>query len=254
VFLAVCLLVQTVVALVRLRNTQVLRQAPGPYQGTGRRPVHGAQFKLSAPPPRADREETTPVLGQTVRLRAWCDLHLSQLAARVGMVVCVEFLRPDGTRRYRSPVWLFWTGPRSGALADLCSRYLWRFMIEHLFRFLKQHLGLNAANLTTLPSAEHGMWLCGLAYWQLLLLAEGVHGHVSPWRRPPQPSQPLACSPRQVQPDSPAFFVRLGTPARPPRPAGKAPGRAAGFRPAPRSRYPVIRKSQPAARKAARPD
>jgi len=253
VFLAVFLLVTTVVALVRLRNNQVLRHAPGPYRGKGRRPVHGAKFKLSAPPPRADREETTQVLGQTVRLRAWCDLHLTQLAALVGMVVCVEFLRPDGTRRYRYPLWLFWTGPRTVALADLCSMYLWRFMIEHLFRFLKQHLGLNAANLTTLPSAEHWMWLCGLAYWQLLLLAEVVHGHVSPWRRPPQPSHPLAYSPRQVQRACPAFFVRLGTPARSPRPAGKAPGRAAGFRPALRTRYPVIRKSQPTARKAATP-
>ena len=254
VFLAVFLLVQTVAALVRLRNNQVLRQAPGAYQGKGRRPVHGSKFKLSAPPPPADREETTQVLGQTVRLRAWYDLHMTQLAALVGMVVCVEFLRPDGTRRYRYPLWLFWTGPRSAALADLCSMYLWRFMIEHLFRFLKQHLGLNDANVTTLHSAEHWMWLCGLAYWQLLLMAEVGQGHVLPWRRLPQPSPPLAYSPRQVQRASPAFFLRLGTPARPPRPAGKAPGRTAGFRPAPRTRYPVIRKSQPAVRKAARPD
>ena len=251
VFLAVFLLVKTVVALVRLRNNQVVYQAPGPYKGKGRRPVHGPKFKLSAPHHRADREETTQLLGQTLRLQAWCNVHLYKLPALVGMVVCVEFLRPDGTRRYRYPLWLFWTGLPSVPLIDLGSMYLWRFMIEHLFRFLKQHLGLNNANMTQLHSVEQWMWLCGLAYWQLLLMAEVVKSQVPTWQRQPKQTEPLALSPRQVQRACPAFFAKLGTPAQLPRPAGKAPGRAAGFHPAPRTRYPVINKSQSTARIAA---
>jgi len=35
----------------------------------------------------------------------------------------------------------------------------------------------------------------------------------------------------------------MGTPARPPQPRGKAPGRAKGFHPKPAKRHPVIRKT-----------
>lgn len=53
--------------------------------------------------------------------------------------MCVEFLKEDGTPCYKRPIWLFWIGPEDVALQDLCRMYLWRFAIEHLFRFLKQH-------------------------------------------------------------------------------------------------------------------
>jgi hypothetical protein len=43
-------------------------------------------------------------------------------------------------------------------LHDLCLMYLWRFAIEHAFRFMKQHLGLNANQSTppdpAMPSSE----------------------------------------------------------------------------------------------------
>ncbi len=41
---------------------------------------------------------------------------------------------------------LFWTGPTTVALVDLACMYLWRFAIEHMFRFLKQDMGLTKAN------------------------------------------------------------------------------------------------------------
>ena len=116
--------------------------------------------------------------------KPWQGLHFKKLSALVVMLVRVEFLNPDGKPRYKRPMWLFWTGPLTVSLQDLCKMYLWRFAIEHMFRFLKQHMGLNASRSNDLVSTEQWMWLCALAYWQLLLM-RGNRG-----RCPPGPGSP----------------------------------------------------------------
>lgn len=241
VFLALFLVVKTVVALVRLRSNQVLYK-PAVYSGKGRRPKHGPAFRLHEPPP-AERAESTTLFGYTVQLRAWYNLHLQSLPALSGTVLYARMLRPDGTPLHQRPLWLFWTGPPAVALADLFALYHWRFVIEHMFRFMKQHLGLTCANVVGLAAVEQWMRLCALAYWQLLLAHDLVSGHLPPWQRQPKPETAQRLTPRQVQRALPSLFAEIGTPARVPQPAGKAPGRAQGFRPQPRPRFPVIRKT-----------
>ena len=109
-----------------------------------------------------------------VALNAWHGLHLKKLHELVELVLRIEFLRSDGTPRYQRSMWLFWTGPETVALKDLCLMYFWRFAIEHFFQFAKQHLGLNANRSTRTVSTDHWMWLCALAFWQLLLMREQV--------------------------------------------------------------------------------
>jgi hypothetical protein len=89
-----------------------------------------------------------------VWVRAWYKLHFKKLATLIGTLVQVEFLKEDGTPCYKRPMWLFWTGLQSIALSDLCRMYLWRFAIEHMFRFLKQHMGLNSNRSPNLVSAQ----------------------------------------------------------------------------------------------------
>ena len=246
VFLTAFLVTQTVAVLVRLRNNQVLYEKPSP-QPPGRKGAprkHGAKFKLANPGRTPDQCETITLLGQTVRLQAWHALHFHRLSALVGLVLCVEFLRPDGTRRFRYPLWLFWTGAPDLPLVELCRMYLWRFAIEHAFRFLKQHLGLNANQSTNLHSIEHWMWLCALAYTQLLLMRHQVADLRPPWQRHPPLAQPHGLTPGQVQRAASRFLLRLGTPAAPPRPAGKGTGRRLGFRPKPKTRFKVVYKTK----------
>jgi hypothetical protein len=90
------------------------------------------------------------------------------------MVLRVEFLRPDGTSRYKRPMWLFRSGPETISLKKLGLMYLWRFAIEPMFRFLKPHMGLNANQSTDPVSTDQWMWLCALAYWQLLLMRDNI--------------------------------------------------------------------------------
>lgn len=252
-FLAVFLVVQHAYALVRLRSNLVFYERPKPHvKGKQGAPAkHGAKFKLSQPSRTPDRADTFLLGAQSVKLQAWQGLHFKKLSALVGMVLRIEFLRPDGTPRYKRPMWLFWTGPETVSLEDLCRMYLWRFAIEHLFRFAKQHLGLNANQSTDLVSNDHWMWLCALAYWQLLLMRDEVKAARPAWYSAgPQPETKIL-TPGQVQRSAFGYLVQLGTPARNTRNAGKGKGRSKGYHPAARTRYPVVKKAKKPPNRAA---
>lgn len=252
VFLAVFLVVKTVIALVRLRQNLTLyeRPVPKPAGSRGAPRKHGPAFKMARPGRPPDRTTSFQLGCQSIRLSAWHRLHLRQLPNLVGLALRVEFLTGDGTLRYQRPLWLFWTGPETVALEAICRMYLWRFAIEHAFRFMKQHLGLNAHCLTDPDSIQRWMWLCALAYWQLLLMGRDVEDLCPAWYPRKAEGSHSWLTPGQVQRSVGRFLVKLGTPADPPRPAGKGRGRAKGYRPAPRKRYPVVRKGQKMAKKA----
>jgi hypothetical protein len=246
VFLAIFLVVQHAYALVRLRSNLVFYERPKPHEKgkKGAPAKHGAKFKLSEPSRTPDRTETFLLGEQTVQLAAWQGLHFKKLSALVGMVLRVEFLRPDGMPRYKRPMWLFWTGPDTVPLEELCRMYLWRFAIEHFFRFAKQRLGLNANQSTDLVSTDHWMWLCALAYWQLLLMRDEVKASRPAWYPARTQMETKGLTPGQVQRSAFEYLVQLGTPARDTRNAGKGKGRSKGFHPAARTRYPLVKKAK----------
>ena len=61
-----------------------------------------------------------------------------------------------------------------------------------------------------------------------------------PWEAPTRP-----LTPRQVRRGLARIIVQVGTPALPPRPRGKSPGRPRGAVIPPAPRHPVIRKGPP---------
>lgn len=245
-FLGILLTLQTIVALVRMRSNMVLyEEPPERVKGQrGRSRVHGAKFKLSAPSREPEQSETVTLLNQQVRLAAWTGLHLRTLPLLAGLVLRVEFLKADGTPRFKRPLFLFWTGPWSTPLADICYIYLWRFAIEHMFRFLKQHLGLTTSRSSALFHHERWVWFCALAYSQLLLIRHEVADHRPPWQRPSTPASPRLLTARQVQRNALAFLLDLEPLAADTKPAGKGTGRPSGFHPKPRTRHRVIKKTK----------
>ena len=234
--------------LVRLQNNQVLSQepVPKPAGSRGAPRKHGADFQLTNIPREPDALEEFCLGKQKVRVRLWHKLHFKRLAKVQGAVGCVEFLKEDGTARYKRPLWLFWTGPEDVAPQDLCRMYLWRFAIEHLFRFLKQHMGLNSNRSSNLASLQRWMWIVALAYWQLLLMRDTVQPNRPAWHPHKKDGQVKSLTPAQVQRSAQAFLLQAGTPAPNTRPAGKGSGRQKGYLPAPRKRFDVVFKTKKA--------
>lgn len=247
VFLEAVLQATTVDALVRVRRNGTLYAEPPerqPHQ-RGRPRKHGAPLHLKAPHQAPERSTEMCYLGQRVRLQAWHGLHFRKVPLLVGLLVRVEFLKPDGTPRYQRPLYLFWTGAETVPLPALCCIYLWRFAIEHLFRFLKQHLGLTTSRSPDPNQHERWVWSCALAAAQLVLIRHQVAQQRPPWQRPPTCTgeRPSTLTARQTQRNALAFLRTLETPATLTRTAGKACGRPLGFRPKPRTRYAVIKKA-----------
>ena len=233
-------------ALVRLQNNQKLSQepVPKPKGGRGAPRKHGADFQLTSVQREPDASEAFFLGEQNVRVRVWHKLHFKRLVKVKGSVVCVEFLKEDGTPRYKRPLWLFWTGPEEVAPQDLCRMYLWRFAIEHLFRFLKQHMGLNSNRSSNLDSLQRWMWIVALAYWQLLLMRDTVKPDRPAWHPHQKDGKDKPLTPSQVQRSAQVFLLQAGTPAANPRPAGKGSGRQKGYRPAPRKRFDLVFKTK----------
>jgi hypothetical protein len=245
-FLGIFADLENTYALVRLQNNQKLSQEPRPKpEGSRGAPLkHGADFQLTAISREPDASETFFIDKQKVRVRVWNKLHFKRIAKVRGSVVCVEFLKADDTPRYKRPLWLFWTGPEEASPQDLCKMYLWRFAIEHLFRFLKQHLGLNSHRSPNLHSQRRWMWIVALAYWQLLLLREVVKPDRPAWHPKKKAGHPRPLTPAQVQRSALAFLLQSGLPINQVRSAGKGRGRQKGYHPAPRKRFEVVFKTK----------
>ena len=229
--------------LVRLRSNRVFYRAPGPYQGRGAPRKYGDVFRLADPVTHgtADARGTLadPQCGR-VQIDAWRDLRAKGAADAPFTIVRVQVARLPRRLKPPAPLWLAWIGgelPEN--LADLWRDYLLRFTVEHGFRFLKHTLGWTAVRPRDPAAADRWTWLLALALWQLWLARPLVADQRLPWERPLQPTQ---LTPGRVRRAFPGLFAALGTPARPPKPRGKAPGRRPGHAPGPRSRHPVARR------------
>lgn len=229
--------------LVRLRSNRVFYGAPGPYSGRGAPRKYGDVFRLADPvthgTPDASVTLADPQCGR-VQIDAWRDLRVEGAADAPFTIVRVQVERLPRRASPPAPLWLAWIGDALPAdLADLWRDYLLRFTVEHGFRFLKQALGWTAVRPRDPQAADRWTWLLALALWQLWLARPLVADQRLPWERPRPPGQ---LTPGRVRRAFAGLFPQLGTPARPPKPRGKAPGRRPGQAPGARSRHPVARR------------
>jgi hypothetical protein len=230
--------------LVRLRSNRKFFRVPGPYRGRGVRPKHGPVLKLADPtthdaPDRTATQED-PVHGQ-VQVDVWEHLHVQGAADAPFTLVRIQVERLPRHAKRPKPLWLAWVGgPLPDNLLDLWHWYTCRFIIEHGFRFLKHDLGWTTVRPAHPQAADRWSWLLALGLWSLWLARPLVADCRLPWERPLPPAR---LTPARVRRACSSLFLRLGTPARPVQPRGNAPGRPPGYRPPPRSRSPVVRRT-----------
>ena len=187
--------------------------------------------------------------------RAWANLHpkvrahegrgsRGPLPIVRGTLILVEVQRlPRGERR-REPrvLWLWWHGPEGSApdLELIWRAYARRFDLEHTFRFLKQTLGWSNPRVRHPEQADRWTWLVVAAFTQLRLARAGVADRRLPWERRYDTGH---LTPVRVHRVVSALLVELGTPAKPPKPCGRSPGRPKGRLSGRAKRYPAVKKA-----------
>src|SRR4051812_29653769 len=242
--------------LTRIRCDRVFYTAPAPAPGrSGRPPRHGARFLCADPTSWPAPDQTLDTEDEQygrVQVACWGGLH-PKLAGRgrwsdcaqppivPGTVIRVQVEHlPRPTARAVKTLWLWWAGPGRPDL-DRCWRaYIRRFDLEHTFRFCKQALGWTTPRVRTPQQADRWTWLVLIAYTQLRLGRSIAADTRLPWERP-LPAHRL--TPTRIRRDFPRLLPLLGTPASPPKPCGRSPGRPAGSRRGPAPRQPAIKKT-----------
>lgn len=233
--------------LIRLKSNRVLYHRPPPRRPgqRGRPRLHGRRVKLSdahtlGPPDHAF--ELTAEDGSRIDIAVFTGLHVRSHPHVHGCVIRVRACHADGRRKFARPMWLYWTGPLDMDWLTFWRVYLKRFCIESVHQFTKNALAWTSARLGDTEREERWTWLVMLAYWQLLAAAPCAFDAHRPWQKP-MPHGRLP-TPARVQRDYGHIFAAVGTPARPPKPRGIAPGRPLGYRPAPRPRFDIVVKAK----------
>src|SRR5215210_3427771 len=247
--------------LVRLRAGRRFYGDPGlcdPPAHIGRPRRHGPKMKCNDPStwPEPSSEHLCEDDGHgTVRVRAWAEMHpkvrnhggrgsRGPLPIAVGTLILVQVERlPRGERR-REPrvLWLWWHGPE-GTTPDLdliWRSYVRRFDLEHTFRFLKQSMGWTTPRVRHPEQADRWSWLVVAAYTQLRLARARVADLRLPWERRYDPGR---LTPIRVHRAVSSLLMEIGTPAKPPKPCGRSPGRPKGRLSGRAERYPALKRS-----------
>lgn len=226
--------------LLRLAANRCVFGAPAGYSGRGAPRKHGVKFKFKDPTtwpvPTEILEVDDPKYGR-VQLTRWCNFHFKQSPKRGMNIIRVEVLEPVGRKRKFQGLWLAWLGQLMPPLQEVWRIYLRRFALEHWYRFAKQRLHWTQPKLSSTQALERWSLLTVLMSWQLWLARNECVDTPLPWQSPQD-----KLSPGRIAQGFAVILAAIGTPAKVPKPRGKSPGRATGYCPTPRSRYPTVKK------------
>ncbi|MBE3559769.1 MAG: transposase [Ktedonobacteraceae bacterium] len=236
-------------ALMRLkRNRKLYRRAPARLPGQRGTPrKDGDLFQGSRPETWGEPDASwsgSDWHGKPITVQAWQHLHFRQ--AREVEVTVFRVLREGARDTKRDPreSWFVWVGEESPDLSEVAETYRRRFSHEHSYRFLKQDLLWTKAHVRTPEQFERWSLVVATTMNQLVLARSLGQAIYRPWERRRE-----RVTPRQVRRVMAAILLQVGTPARVPKPRGKAPGRPKGWRPPRAPRFEVVRKAKPVPKK-----
>ena len=143
-------------------------------------------------------------------------------------------------------MWLIMMGQRRSELTitEGYQAYRQRYDIEHLLRFGKQRLLLNASVTPSVEHEENWVSLSFLAYVQLWAARKLASTLPRRWERYLPPKTEGFLTPSLVQRDMNRIITEIGTPANSPKPRGFSGGRTQGMIQPPRTRHEVIKKGK----------
>jgi hypothetical protein len=261
---------ENAVTVARARSNRVFYRQPPVVQGKrgkGHPRWYGERFALKEATTwgKPDAVATTTLTTRKgriyqVQLLAWHDLLMRgkkdlPMHRHPFTLMRVRVLDEQGQPVFRRPMWLIVFGKlrQELSLVEAWQAYQQRFDEEHFLRFAKQRLLMTAYATPDVEHEENWMQIVQLAYVQLWLTRDLAQALPQPWERYLPQSQSQTASPSVAQRDFERIIRQIGTPAQPPQPRGKSPGRATGTRLPPRKRHPVVKKASKAKKRASKP-
>lgn len=231
--------------VLRVKSNRVFDR-PAPVRQPGQRGARrkdGARFQCSDVRTHGQPDaswEGTDATGKRGDVHCWNRLHLR--TARFVEVSVIQVIRHGASERPRDPKisWFVWKGYQDEAapLAEISPTYRLRSSHEHGYRLDTQVLRWHIPRLRTPEHTERWTQVVACAHHQVVWARPLVTGISRPWE-----TRRVQLTLAQVRRAMPGLLAQLGTPARPPQPRGKAPGRAKGFHPKPALRHHVMRKA-----------
>lgn len=227
--------------LIRLKGNRCFyRAAPPPTGKRGAPKLDGAKLQPNDLATHGSPDATfegQDRAGRPIQLCWWKQMHV-QTARWLDMSL-IQVVRPHATNTERDPrvSWFVWIGEQQADLAPIGMGYTRRFSQEHGYRFEKQALLWGKPRLRTPEQFERWTHIVAIVHNHLVLARDLVAASLRPWenvRRVP--------TPQQVRRGMDALLPQLGTPARPPQPRGKSPGRAKGAKIRKAPRFAVVKK------------
>ena len=234
--------------LLRLKRKRVLyRPAPPPTGQRGAPRKDGERFQCGNPSTYAEASgswQGSDAKGRPVEITWWTGLHLPQ--ARHIEVTVLRVVRPGASGKQRDPreSWFLWQGIAQVCLPEVALDYRRRFSQEHGYRFEKQALLWATPRLRTPAQFERWSQVVAIVQNLLVLARPHVQAELRPWE-----TTQREVSPQQVRRAMAKIVAQVGTPAPPPKPRGKSPGRPKGALARAAPRHPVIYTSKPKPKK-----
>lgn len=231
----------------RLRRDRVLYGPPLPPlpHQKGRPRVHGQRFAFKEPDtwgtPVEERELEDEYWGQ-VRLQRWTQLH-----EKKGADVPYDVLRACVHQERAKPpeaLWLTWQPPvqlptaMTVTVETVWRAYIARWPVEAGIHFRKETLGWTLPRFQSKEAGDRWTELTALACWMLYWARPIVTDTPFPWQK----AQPRL-TPQRVQQSIRPIFALIGSPGRSPKMRGKPAGWPKGRQRAPKTRYPVVKKT-----------
>lgn len=250
------------VVITRSRSNRVYYRVyqadPAQPRGRGAPKRYGERFDLKDPSTWGNPDETcqfshTNQRGRTytVQIKAWRNLIMHgtreyRMWDKPFTLLRVQLLGEDGQPVFKRPMWLIVIGKRRHELSlkVIWHAYRQRYDAEHFFRFGKQRLLFTSYQTPDTEHEETWIQLVQIAYTELWLMRHIAQARPNPRERYLPQTPAGETTPSQVQRDAERILSLIGTPAKPPKPRGNSPGRAAGTHMPRRKRHPVVKKGK----------
>jgi len=264
---------KNLVILVRVRGNRTFYRMPeqdDSPSGKGHPVWYGTSFDMKAPPTWGD-PDATEVVSLTLRNGRVCQVEIEAwhnvlmrgerdipMHEHPFTLLRIRVKDSNGKAVFKRPLWLIIIGDRRQeiSLSDAYKAYRQRYDLEHFFRFGKRRLLMVSCQTPNVEREENWWEIVGLAYVQLYIGAPLAQNLPRPWERYlPQVKEGKSeevQSPSMVQRDMPRIIQEMGSPSSLPKLRGKSPGRAKGYSPGKRERFPVVFKGTKSGQKQIR--